>query len=360
MSPAQHFPPDYRSARSAFIGAAESARLGVTSRLHPHATGADGKPLFLDTAIIGPREAKKALLMISATHGVEGYFGSGVQTGLLREGLAARIPPGAKAVIVHALNPYGFSWNRRVNEDNADINRNFVDHANPPVNEAYDLLHDALAPKDISPESVKAANDALRAYRDAHGAFKLQEAISAGQYRHADGLYFGGRKKSWSADMLEDVFREELAGVERLIAIDFHTGLGEHGAAEMITEDLPGSPAYARAKNLWGDYVRSSEAGESLSAPLTGTVDAAIADWMDGRELTFAALEVGTRSMRQVLGALRDDNWLHMHAAPDDARAPAIKAAIRDGFYPDTDEWKELVWGHAMTVVDASLAALGE
>ena len=83
----------------------------------------------------------------------------------------------------------------------------------------------------------------------------------------------------------------------------------------MITEDLPGSPAYARAKKLWGEYVRSSEAGESLSAPLTGTIDAAIADWMDGRELTFAALEVGTRPMRQVLSALRNDNWLHMHGA---------------------------------------------
>jgi hypothetical protein len=359
MNPAQHFPADYRSARAAFIEAAQVAELGVTSRLHPQALGADGKQIFLDTTTIGPRDAKKALLMISATHGVEGYFGSGVQTGLLREGLAQRIPEGAKAVIVHALNPYGFSWNRRVNEDNADINRNFVDHQNPPVNDAYDLLHEAIAPKDISPASVKAANAKLRAYRDAHGAFKLQEAISAGQYKHADGLYFGGKRESWSAGMLEDVFREELADIEQLIAIDFHTGLGEHGAAEMITEDLPGSPAYARAKKMWGDYVRSSEAGESLSTPLTGTVDGALAKWMDGRELTFAALEVGTRSMRQVLAALRDDNWLHMHGGMSDARASAIKAAIRDGFYPDTGEWKEMVWGHAMKVVDSSLAALG-
>jgi Protein of unknown function (DUF2817) len=360
MKAANHFPADYRKGRASFIEAAEAAGLGVTSRPHPAVTGADGKKLFLDTATIGPREAKKALLMISATHGVEGYFGSAAQTGLLREGLAARIPEGAKAVIVHALNPFGFSWNRRVNEDNADINRNFVDHSNPPANAAYDELADAIAPKDISPESVKRANAKLRAYRDAHGAFKLQEAISAGQYRHSDGLYFGGKRESWSAAMLRDVFREELAGVDRLIAIDFHTGLGEHGAAEMITEDLPGSAGYARAKKLWGDYVRSSEAGESLSAPLTGTIDAAIAAWMDGRELTFAALEVGTRSMRQVLAALRDDNWLHMHGHTSDQRAPAIKAAIRDGFYPDTDEWKESVWRHATKVVDAAIAALGE
>jgi predicted deacylase len=90
--------------------------------------------LFIDVATIGAREAKTALLLISGTHGVEGYFGSGVETGLLREGLARRAPKGAKIVVLHALNPYGFAWNRRVNEDNADINRNFVDHAHPPAN----------------------------------------------------------------------------------------------------------------------------------------------------------------------------------------------------------------------------------
>src|ERR1700747_1379106 len=94
--PEQHFPADYRSGRHNFIAACEHAGVDVIARVHPTAKGRDGKPLFLDTAIIGPRDAKKALLLISATHGVEGYFGSGVQTGLMREGLARRVPDGAK------------------------------------------------------------------------------------------------------------------------------------------------------------------------------------------------------------------------------------------------------------------------
>ena len=146
-TPEEHFPDDYRAAREAFVEAAEAADLGVTSRVHPKTHGADGKPLFLDVAMAGPRDAKRALLLISGTHGVEGYFGSGVQTGLLRQGLAQRLPQGVKLVILHALNPFGFSWNRRVNEHNADINRNFVDHARPPTNAAYDALADAIAPR---------------------------------------------------------------------------------------------------------------------------------------------------------------------------------------------------------------------
>jgi hypothetical protein len=102
LDPAEHFPADYRVGRHNFIAACEQAQIDVITRVHPKASGRDGKPLFLDTAIIGPREAKKALLLISATHGVEGYFGSGVQTGLMREGLARRAPPGSKIVLLHA------------------------------------------------------------------------------------------------------------------------------------------------------------------------------------------------------------------------------------------------------------------
>jgi hypothetical protein len=354
----KYFPHDYREARHAFIAAAQANDLGVTSRLHPGEKGADGKSLFLDTATIGERDARTALLLISGTHGVEGYFGSGVQTGLLREGLAKRVMKGAKIVLLHALNPFGFSWDRRVNEDNADINRNFADFDKPPKNAAYDELADAIKLSDLKPETMKAANARLRAYSDKHGAFKLQEAISAGQYNHADGIYFGGSRESWSQAMLKDVFKEELKGVKRLIVIDFHTGLGASGAVEMITEDLPGSAAYKRAKAMWGDSLQSSEAGESVSPPLQGTVDKAVAHWMKGKELTFAALEVGTRPTRDVFNALRRDNWLHLHARPNDPEWAGVKREIRDAFYVDTPEWKRSVWGHAASAVNAALAAI--
>jgi hypothetical protein len=358
-NPENYFPADYREARAAFVEAAEAAGLGVTARVHPKMHGADGKPLFLDVAAAGPRNARRALLLISGTHGVEGYFGSGVQTGLLRQGLAARVPRGAKLVLLHALNPFGFSWNRRVNEHNADVNRNFVDHANPPANETYDRLADAIAPRTISPKAMKQANTALQEFSAAHGPFALQEAISRGQYRHPDGLYFGGTQESWSAAMLKDVFREELRDVDELVVVDFHTGLGESGAAEMITEDLPGSPAYTRARKMWGGLVHSSEAGESLSAPLCGTIDSAVALWMKGKALTFAALEVGTRPLRDVFEALREDNWLHAHAGLDHGRAKSIKTKIRAAFYPDTNAWKRKVWTSAESVVGRACAALG-
>jgi len=358
MKPEQHFPADYRQARAAFLEACSQSGAGVTSRRHPSERGLDGGPLYLDTAVIGPRDARSALLLISGTHGVEGYFGSGVQTGLLRGGLAKRAFRKSKIVLLHALNPFGFSWNRRVNEDNADVNRNFVDHANPPGNEAYDELADAISPSDLSEDILQRANAKLGGFAKVHGAFALQEAISAGQWRHAKGVYYGGQCESWSAKMLTGVFAHELAGTESLTVIDFHTGLGDCGSAEMITEDMPGTPGYVRAKSLWRDRVHSSEAGESVSAPLKGTIDKAVARWMTGKELTFAALEVGTAPIRDVFDALRKDNWLHAYAGMAHARAQSIKREIRSAFYPDTADWKRKVWDHAHETVTAALAAI--
>jgi hypothetical protein len=358
MKPEKFFPNDYRAARTAFMEACEANDLGITTRVHPNTKGPDGKALFLDTTIIGERDAKSAVLLISGTHGVEGYFGSGVQTALLRGGFAKRAKKGVKFVLLHALNPFGFAWNRRVNEQNADVNRNFVNHAKPPANRDYDKLVDAISPRSIAHDQYREANARLREYAKAHGDFALQEAISAGQYKHPHGIYFGGPSESWSALMLKDVFREELKGVERLIAIDFHTGLGKPGDAEMITEDLPGSPAYKRAKKLWGARVQSSEAGESLSPPLKGTLDKAVAKWMRGKELTFAALEVGTAPVRDVFDALRKDNWLHEYAGLRAKNAKAIKQQIRDAFYPDTASWKRKVWDHSADVVESAIKAV--
>jgi hypothetical protein len=59
-----------------------------------------------------------------------------------------------------------------------------------------------------------------------------------------------------------------------------------------------------------------------------------------------------------VFNALRRDNWLHLNAKPNDPQWPRVKREIRDAFYPDTTEWKRMVWGHAMEAVDGALRAI--
>eukprot|EP01032_Pedospumella_encystans_P016815 gene16815-19167_t len=85
--------------------------------------GAQGEELAMDVAVQGPADAAQVLMTTSAVHGIEGFCGSAIQTGLLH---SLSLPPGVAVVHVHAVNPHGFSHARRVNEDNVDLNRNFI------------------------------------------------------------------------------------------------------------------------------------------------------------------------------------------------------------------------------------------
>ncbi len=107
--------------------------------------GPDGGDLSTDVAWIGPRDAERVLVMISATHGVEGFCGSGAQIDWLNRGEAARLSTGFGALLVHAINPYGFAWLRRVTHENVDLNRNWIDFAAPPPeNGDYETLRAAF------------------------------------------------------------------------------------------------------------------------------------------------------------------------------------------------------------------------
>jgi hypothetical protein len=352
-APEQHFPEDYRAARRAFLSAAADAGFGTLSRAHPAAAGRDGKPLFLDTVSIGRRDAGKALLVIAGTHGVEGYFGSGVLTGALRARFFDNKPDDAKIVLLHALNPFGFSWDRRTDENNIDVNRNFVDHAHPPENPAYEELAAALEQN----ESTDDGDAPLRAFVAAHGEAALQKAISRGQYRHADGLCFGGFSPSWSRTMLFDVLGEELGTAKRLVVLDLHTGLGAPGESQIISEDAPGAAAYRRAKTIWRD-VRSSFAGEAVSPPAEGLIGPALQARASG-ETTCATLEIGTAPLSQVFAALWRDNWLHGVAGRDHRLAGEIARDMRAAFFPPDAEWKRRAFRAGLEALAAARAALG-
>lgn len=353
------FAADYLEARTKFLKATAARGCRLTAHMNPYAKGPSGEDLFVDVATTGPEEAATALLLISGTHGVEGYAGSACQIGWLGSERNDAFPPALKVVVIHALNPYGFAWNRRVTEDNVDLNRNFVDHTAPyPGNDGYDELKEAIAPADLSAETLKHASDLFRAFVRKHSAFAMQEAVSKGQYRHPDGMYFGGTREQWSAALFRHVVRRELAHCRRVGVVDFHTGLGPYGYGELITEDGADTPAYRRAKSWWGDTVRSTHAGESVSAHVDGSLDSSIPALLPHAEVTMAALEFGTYSTLEVFEALRADNWLHVRGDPKGPDAARIKADIRCAFYPDRDDWKEMVWQRAETVLGQAVQGL--
>lgn len=131
--------------------------------------------------------------MVSGTHGVEGFCGSGCQVALLADGFVEARPSGCAVVLLHALNPYGFAWLRRVNEDGVDLNRNFQDFSQPlPDSSAYEELHDALVPREWDGLVRAEADRALAEYVAKRDMRAYQAAVSTGQYTRPTGLFCGG------------------------------------------------------------------------------------------------------------------------------------------------------------------------
>ncbi len=351
--------PSYRVARSRFLAAAEAAGATVTAFAHRDRRGPDGEELAIDVAELGSEDAPAALLVVSATHGVEGYAGSALQHHWLDRLVTAPVPDGLRLILVHGFNPYGFAWSRRTNEDNVDLNRNFIDWEAPvPANPGYDQLAELLVPEAWHDEAVRAATTA--ALLDAAGRLgleELQRVITGGQYHHPGGLFYGGRGPVWSHRWL-------VAEAERLVEpatqvgiVDLHTGLGPWGSGELIVHEGRGDPVYERAERWWGD-VRSMRDGESVSAELSGDWLGRIGQLLPAVELTAAALEFGTVDGVAVLQALRGEAWLHRHDEREAELGAAIRSDVRAVFADEDPRWLAALRARFDEVVAAAIDQL--
>lgn len=296
--------------------------------------------------------------MISGTHGVEGLAGSGCQVGFLVDRLHEALPARSGVLLVHALNPYGFAWLRRVNEDGVDLNRNCVDFAGPlPDSSRYEALHDLLVPTEWEGDIRKAADEAIRAWIREHGEREFQAAVSSGQYTRPTGLFYGGNKRAWSVRVLVELLKQVLPPqTSRLLAIDLHTGLGPTYYGEPIV--IPRDAAELdRARQWFGSEVRNILQGESVSARVDGAIPFAIGAALPDLELTFVALEFGTAPIFQVLDALRADHWLHSYGNGDEQKRAPISRQMRDAFFMDTSPWKAAVYGRTADFVMRAVRA---
>ena len=358
MNSADSFAADYAEARAKFLDAAREAGGTLDSVGHPE-RGPDGGELATDVAWFGPRTAPAVLVMISATHGVEGFCGSGAQVDWLRRGEAARLPSGVAVMMIHAINPYGFAWLRRVTEDNVDLNRNWIDFASPrPDNAGYDALSDAICPSEWTEEARTVSNTTLSAYAVEHGFPALQQAITGGQFAHPRGLFYGGSAATWSRRTQSDILRHWLSEAGKIAVIDYHTGLGPWGYGEQILTDRRGSAAFTRAVAWWGAAITCPADGTSTSADITGDNLGALPGLLPHAQCTGMALEVGTQSLIEVLTALRADAWLHAYGDLTSTQGRTIKAQVRDAFYGDSDDWKGMVAGQSLLAIRQAITGL--
>jgi hypothetical protein len=356
------FSESYAEAREKFLTAARAAGAQTTSFFLGQ-RGPDGTDLSTDVAYVGPSDGKSVLVTISGTHGVEGFFGSAVQIEWLnRAAMEVQLREGVGALHIHALNPYGFGWLRRTNEDNVDINRNWIDFTQPlPANSLYDELADDLCPTAWSPQSQAETAARIQAWigrQGRNGPAIFQQAVSAGQWKHPKGLFYGGNKVSWSRQTLTDILTSKLRDASRICVLDFHTGLGPYGYAEPIISLRRETAGFARTRAWVGAAAKSLFGDGSVSSEIKGESASVMPDLLPQAQVDVVALECGIRPIADVALALRADAWIHAHGDPLSAEAKPLKAAIRAAFHSDESIWQGMALGQGLAACRAAVGGL--
>jgi predicted deacylase len=354
-----YFASTYGQARAKFREAAvrAGARLGAFEM--PFTTGLYGETLATDVAWLGSNAPRGAIMVTAGTHGVEGFAGSGFQCWLLSEGISVAQDDVA-VILVHAVNPYGFSHACRVNEYNVDLNRNFIDFAQvPSTSERYEQLHGSILPARWSGEHRSLADEQLEEAWRLLGERGFQDAVCRGQYSHADGLFYGGRAPSWS----NHVWRACLANLPqalRIVAhIDLHTGLGPFGLGEIVYTLPMDAPALEIARQWYEDLgMRTAGSAQSVTTPVRGTMNHAVIDAGLQAQTTSISVEFGTVEFRRMFEALRADNWLRQSASATPAEAAGIRREVVECFYPRAAGWKSSVIERCSQVFNRTVAGV--
>jgi Protein of unknown function (DUF2817) len=353
-----YFSKDYDEARTRFVDAVQRAD-GILDRFAHDAEGPDGGALSTDIAWFGDADALSVFVTVSGTHGVEGFFGSAVQTAWLERREHERLPKGTAALLIHAINPYGFAWLRRTNEDNVDVNRNWVDFDDPlPPNAGYDELSDDLCPTDWSAKTQKETGERIADWIKRNGPARFQQVVTSGQWRHPQGLFFGGTSPSWSRKVMTEILQTRLREAQRVLILDFHTGLGPSGYVEPIVHDRPADPGFERTRSWIGASATSVYGGSSVSAEVVGDGLSAVQTLLPHAVVDAVSLECGTRPMDEVGQGLRADAWLHAHGDPTSPAAAPIKALIRNAFHSDDPTWQGMAVGQGLWACRAAVGGL--
>jgi hypothetical protein len=355
----RYFSGTYAEARNKFLEAAQARGATIESILLEGLSGAQGETLTTDVARIGAPDATKLLIVTSGTHGPEGFCGSGGQVATLHDtDLLARLDKaGVALLLVHAVNPHGFSHLHRTNEDNIDLNRNCIDfHAPLPVNAAYADVEPFVLPASWPPSAADDA--AMVAYIAQHGMTAYRAAVTMGQYTVPDGIFYGGVAPSWSNRTIRGLLRRHGSVAKHIAWIDVHTGLGPYGHGEKIYPGRNATEDLARARAWWGADVFAPFEGLSASANVSGPVVSTVYDECPQASASLMGLEFGTLPDLQVLQTLRADHWLRRHPEAGDAQRRDIRSQMRDAFYADNDEWKGMVLGQTRVVLLQTIQGL--
>ena len=360
-----YFSGDYFQARSRWRAAASLHR-GRMESYEIDAVAPNDERLTIDVAIFGNPAAQKVLVISSGLHGVEGLFGSAVQLATIESYLATQqLPSDLAIVMVHILNPFGCATYRRWNEENIDLNRNFlvgdeVYQGSPPAYPSLDsFLNPRSSPSRLEPFLLKSLGLIGR-----YGMSALKNTLPVGQYDFPQGIFFGGHAPSQTRKILTAHFRSWLGAAQQVIHLDLHSGLGKWGTYQLFTELNRDAVRYQWLSehfgdnaSRWGNRLLTVDADDLVYQP-HGTFGRWCQAEFTDLAYDFLLAEFGTYPMLRVLKALRAENRAHWWGKVADKSYQRTKQELLEVFVPSSPQWRKITLDRGLDLCLRGINAL--
>ncbi len=353
-----HFAPDYFAARGRFRRAADHAGWELESHAAA-ARGPEGEELTVDVAKTSAEPGAPTLLLTTGLHGPEGFFGSAVACALLDAGVWTARRPEVRIVLIHALNPFGFSHIRRTDEKNIDPNRNFLLSGDSyrGSTAAYRQLDSWLNPQRPPFKRggylPRLAWSAIR-----FGIPALKQTIAGGQYDFPRGIFYGGSTPSSTHRLLECNLHRWVGDSSTILHLDFHTGLGRWSTHKLLVD-----ADEVRAQAQWlqscvdMDLINRPGTG-GIAYHTRGSLGAWCAAVLAPARYAYFCAEFGTYPLWQVLAGLRAENQAHHWAEPRSRLTLRAKARLKELFCPRSPAWRKRALSNSIRLVQNALRGL--
>jgi hypothetical protein len=236
-----------------------------------------------------------------------------------------------------------------VNEENVDLNRNFLGPHEPyeGAPERYAELDPLLNPPSPPSWDFFYLKVLWLWARDRDG--KTKQAITGGQYDYPKGLFFGGKRLQQGPQKLQTWVGQHLATADSVVAIDIHTGLGKYGDYKLHADKKD----YERLRGIFGERVTKLDPKGNAYA-LKGGFRTMFPRVLPSATVDFVSQEFGTYHALRVLHALREENRWH-HCGKGGVEH-STKQKLKETFGPDDDSWRRSVLSGSKRLLTKAVA----
>ena len=315
----------------------------------------EAENLYIDNIYLpSTGEHTNLIVLTTGVHGIEGYIGSTMIEVFIMDILPQINRENTGVLIVANVNPYGMKNYRRYNENNVDLNRNFIEDwesFDRSSNKEYPKVDKFLQPEGAMGNAfwhevgfyAKLAKEAIFT-----GADTISDALLTGQYEYPEGVYYGGNGDEISTTYLKGVFADCLDGdYENIVHIDIHSGYGPRYNM-VIFNSVQDPTTEADAIDMYGyDYIIAQDS-EEFYVTFGDTTDyfyRLAKSKNSDKELLSTCFEFGTIGdgfLDSILSLKYtvDENRQHWYPTTNKITEQMVRENYMELFYPTEKEWR--------------------